>query len=173
MTKMQQVQLEKITLNVGVGQSGEPLQRAKELLEKISSASPVLTAAKDRNPTFKIRKGDLIGAKVTLRKAKATDVLGRCLKACENSLLIGNFDKSGNVSFGVREYIDVPGMKYDPKLGMMGFDVAVTLSKPGVRIQRRKIGKTKLPQKQKVAREEAIAYIKDNFKVDVKEKEDE
>ncbi len=173
MTKMQQVQLEKITLNVGVGQSGEPLQRAKELLEKLSNSKPVLTAAKDRNPTFKIRKGDLIGAKVTLRKAAAQDVLGRCIKACENSLLLGNFDKNGNVSFGVKEYIDVPGMKYDPKLGMMGFDVAVTLSKPGIRVQRRKIAKTKVPQKQKVTREEAIAYIKDTFKANIKEKEDE
>lgn len=170
---MQQVQLEKITLNVGVGQSGEPLQRAKELLEKISGAQPVLTAAKDRNPTFKIRKGDLIGAKITIRKANAVDVLGRCLKACENTLLIGNFDKSGNVSFGVKEYIDVPGLKYDPKIGMMGFDVAVTLSKPGVRVQRRKIGKTKLPLKQKVTKDEAIAYIKNTFQTEIKEKEDE
>lgn len=173
MTKMQQVQLDKITLNVGVGQSGEPLQRAKELLEKISNSTPVLTAAKDRNPTFKIRKGDLIGAKVTLRKAKAQDVLTRCLKACENTLLIGNFDRNGNVSFGVKEYIDVPGLKYDPKIGMMGFDVAVTLTKPGMRVQKRKIAKTKVPQKQKVTKEEAITYMKDAFKISVKEKDDE
>src|SRR3989344_3011320 len=168
MKQIQLVKLDKITLNVGVGQGGEPLEKAKSLLEKISGIKAVATAAKARNPSFKVRKGDLIGAKATLRKEKAQDVLARCLKANENTLLLSNFDKFGNLSFGVKEYIDVPGMKYDPKIGMMGFDVAVTLTKPGARVQKRKIRPGKVNKRQKVSKEDAVAYIKDTFKIQEK-----
>ncbi|MDP3742684.1 MAG: 50S ribosomal protein L5 [Candidatus Micrarchaeota archaeon] len=157
---MNLVKIDKVTLNIGVGAPGEKLENAKALLEKISGSKAVLTKAKTRNPTFKIRKGDDIGVKITLRKQTALDVLKRCLDAIDFSVSQNNFDSTGNVSFGVKEYIDVPGMRYDPKIGMSGFDVAVSLVKQGIRVQRRRIAFSRIPRYQRVSKPEAIEFMK-------------
>lgn len=167
---MNKVKIDKVTLNIGVGQPGEKLENAKRLLEKLTGAKPVVTKARNRNPTFKIRKGDDIGTKITLRKQLALDVLNRCLESVDRSLSIKNFDSTGNISFGVKEYIDVPGMKYDPQIGMMGFDVCVTLCKPGFRVQRRRIGVSPVPRGHRVSKQEAIEFIR-ALKVEYKEEE--
>lgn len=164
---MRQPKLDKVTLNVGSGAARERLQSAKDLLEKITGHKAVLTAAKDRNPTWKLRKGDTIGAKVTLRGKDAADILQKSLEAVDYRVPAKSFDRSGNVAFGVREYIDFPGMKYDPKIGMMGFDVCVSLAKPGARIARRRIGRTKVPAKQRVKPEEAKAFMESRFKAQI------
>ncbi len=157
---MNVVKIDKVTLNIGIGAPGEKLENAKALLEKITGARPVFTKAHNRNPTFKIRKGDDIGAKVTIRKAKALELLKKCLDVIDYSLSERSFDSTGNVCFGVKEYIDLPGVKYDPKIGMMGFDVCVTLAKPGYRIQRRRIGFARFPVKRRVSKKEAIEFMK-------------
>ena len=164
---MQEVRLEKVTLNIGAGEPGERLENAKVLLEKITGKKAILTKAKDRNPTFKIRKGDNIGSKVTLRGELANEILKKSLDVRENILLDSSFDKFGNVSFGVKEYIDFPGMKYDPKIGMMGFDVSVTLTKPGKRISLRRVMRKKLPLRQRVSPEEAKKFMIEKFSVKV------
>ncbi len=159
--------LDKVTLNVGVGGEGEPLENALALLQRIASQTPIKTKARSRNPTFSIRKGDFIGAKVTLRGQKAADVLSRAVESVDHALNQACFDANGNFSFGIKEYIDFPGMKYDPKLGMMGFDVCVTLVKHGVRVARRRIASRRLPHKQRVSREEAQEFMKTVFKANV------
>jgi large subunit ribosomal protein L5 len=166
---MQQPRLEKVTLNIGVGAPGERLENAKILLERISGLKAILTTAQSRNPTFKVRKGDNIGTKVTLRGKIAEDVLKRGLDTVDNVLKDSNFDRFGNVSFGIKEYIDFPGMKYDPKIGMMGFDISVSLSKAGKRISTRKIAKRKLPKNQRVTPKEAKEFMaaKFNAKIEV------
>lgn len=164
---MQTVKLEKLTLNVGVGTPGERLESAKVLLERISGKKAVMTQSKDRNPTFKIRKGDNIGTKVTLRGKSAEEVLRKALDVKDGVLLESSFDRFGNVSFGIKEYIDFPGMKYDPKIGMMGFDVSVTLTKAGKRISTRKIATRRLPGKQRVSRQEAMEFLAKSFKVTI------
>lgn len=164
---MQSVRLEKVTLNIGAGEPGERLENAKVLLEKITGKKAILTKAKDRNPTFKIRKGDNIGSKVTLRGEIASEILKKSLDVRENILMDSNFDKFGNVSFGVKEYIDFPGMKYDPKIGMMGFDVSVTLTKPGKRISLRRVMRKKLPIRQRVSPTEAKKFMIEKFGVKV------
>jgi large subunit ribosomal protein L5 len=164
---MQSVRLEKLTLNVGAGAPGERLENAKVLLERISGRKAVMTQAKDRNPTFKIRKGDNIGTKVTLRGAAAEEVLKRALDVRDFTLLESSFDRFGNVAFGVKEYIDFPGMKYDPKIGMMGFDVCVTLAKAGKRVSIRKISQRRIPGKQRVSREEAKGFMASVYKVKI------
>ncbi|MEK6954221.1 MAG: 50S ribosomal protein L5 [Candidatus Micrarchaeota archaeon] len=164
---MQSVRLDKLTLNIGIGAPGERLENAKVLLERISGGKAVMTQSKDRNPTFKIRKGDNIGCKVTLRGKSAKEVLVKALDVRDNALAESSFDKFGNVAFGVKEYIDFPGMKYDPKIGMMGFDVCITLSKPGKRITVRKIASRKLSKKQRVGREEAKVFMESAYKVKI------
>jgi len=165
--KMQEPKLDKVTLNVGTGPAREKLQSAKDLLERITGHTAVLTKAKDRNPTWKLRKGDTIGVKVTLRGKDAADVLQRSLEAVDYNVPEKSFDRSGNVAFGVKEYIDFPGMKYDPKIGMMGFDVCVSLAKPGARIARRRIERKKVPMKQRVKPDEARAFMEKAFKAQV------
>lgn len=165
---MNKVKIDKVTLNIGVGQPGERLENAKALLEKLTGAKPIITKARTRNPSFKIRQGDDIGVKITLRKQLALDVLKRCLESIDYSVSQRSFDATGNMSFGVKEYIDVPGMKYDPKIGMMGFDVCVTLSKPGFRVQRRRVAFSRVPLMHRVSKQEAIEFMK-GLKVELKE----
>jgi large subunit ribosomal protein L5 len=83
-----------------------------------------------------------------------------------------NFDNNGNVSFGIHEYIDIPGVKYDPKIGIMGLQASLTLQRPGFRIKRRKIMKRKIPRKHMISQGEAIKFLKDNFAIKLKEEQE-
>ena len=161
------IRIDKVTLNCGVGAPGQELENARTLLERISGHKAVYTQAKSRNPTFKIRKGDNIGCKVTLRGKESEELLKKALDVPDHQISEKSFDDCGNVAFGIKEYIDFPGIKYDPKIGMMGFDVCITLVKAGVRVQRRKIQPRKLPRKQRVGKKEAQEFMAKNFSVQV------
>ena len=139
--KMKEIVIDKVTLNIGVGKAGQELENAKTLLQRLSGAKAVPTHAKSRNPVFHIRKGDIIGTKATLRRAPAFEFLKKALKVKTFTLPARSFDKEGNFSFGVPEYIEFPGAKYDPQIGMMGFDVCVTLRRRGFRVARRRHAK--------------------------------
>ena len=157
--------LEKVTLNIGAGESGQKLENARALLERVSGRKAVTTKARARNPTFNVRKGDEIGVKVTMRGADASAFLKKALDVVDFNIPERSFDGYGNVAFGVKEYIDLPGMKYDPALGMMGFDVCCTLSKAGARVGRRRIACRRVPAKQRVSKVEAIDFMKREFGV--------
>ncbi len=165
MNPFQSVRLEKVTLNVGVGEGGEKLQNAKTLLETITGKTAVITKARVRNPTFKIRQGDPIGVKITVRGKSAADVLNRALESVDKIVSPKSFDNNGNVSFGIKEYIDFPGIQYDPKIGMLGFDVCITLKKAGKRVAYRLIRKSRVGRKQTVSREEAQKFLQEKFGV--------
>ena len=165
--KMQQIRVEKVTLNIGVGQAGEELKKAEEILRRITNSKPVQTICKVKQPTWGIREGLPIGAKVTLRGAKAMEFLKNALNAKDRQLKASSFDSLGNFGFGVKEYIDLSGVKYDPKLGMKVFDVLVTLEKPGYRVKKRKKQKRKIPKKHLIRKEEAIEFLKQAFGVEV------
>ncbi|MBI5229155.1 50S ribosomal protein L5 [Candidatus Micrarchaeota archaeon] len=167
MGKMQEVRLDKVTLNIGAGGAGEKLENAKSLLERITGKKAVVTFAKTRNPTFKIKKGDEIGVKVTLRGMAAEELLKKSLDAVDSKLVRGSFSREGGFSFGVREYIDFPGIKYDPKIGMIGFDVSVSLKKPGLRVRERRIASREIPRKQRVSTEEAVEFMKNKYGVEI------
>lgn len=164
---LNKVFLEKLTLNIGVGEGGTQLEAAKTLLKNITGGNPVSTLAKSRNPAFKVRQGDEIGTKITLRGKKAEEVLARAFQSVEKTILAKSFDDYGNVAFGVKEYIDFPGLKYDPKIGMMGFDVCLSLRKKGVRVSQRRIAKRKLPMKQRVSKVEAKEFLEKAYGVKV------
>ncbi len=164
---MNKVKIDKVVLNIGVGSPGERLDNAKKLLEIITGKKAVYTKAKERNPTFKIRPGLEIGVKVTLRGKEAEEILKRTFQAVKNTIKKDMFDKTGNLSIGIKEYIDFPGIKYMPEIGVMGFDVAVRLIKPGYRVSRRKRAPAKVGKRQRVTREEAIEFITKNFDVKV------
>ena len=155
------------TANIGVGQGGEELVRAEKLLTNITGQKPVRTFSKVTNPEFGIRKRQPIGCKVTLRKQKAVDTIKLILEGIDRKISASQFDKQGNVSFGIHEHIDIPGMRYDPEIGIFGMDVAITFEKPGYRIKRRKIQNKKIPTKHQIAKEETMEFMKEVFQVNL------
>lgn len=165
---MREIVVDKVTLNIGVGKGGQELENAKKLLERLSGAKAVPTHAKVRNPVFRIKKGDLIGTKTTLRGQAAIDFVKKALKAKSFTLQSRSFDKDGNFSFGIHEYIEFPGAKYDPQIGMLGFDVCVTLRRRGYRVARRRRAKAKIGKSHRLTKEEGIEFAKKMFEVDVK-----
>ena len=157
---MRAIVVDKITLNIGIGAPGDRLELAKELLSRLTGRKPIETQARKRDPVFKLRKGDPIGTKVTLRGKAATDFLNKALTAKRRLLKVDNFDKTGNFAFGIAEYIDFPGAKYDPKIGMMGFDVCVTLKRKGKRVGLKKIGKSKVGKNHLLKKEDAVEFAR-------------
>ncbi len=160
---MRDLRIEKITLNIGCG-TKTSLDHAVKILSMISQRNVVKTRTKKRT-TFNVPKDKEIGCKVTIRD-KCDEFLKRMLEARENKLAAGNFDNVGNFAFGIREYIDVPGSEYDPKIGVMGFDVCVTLERPGYRVKRKRLSK-KLGRKHVITKDEAIEFAKDKFGVKI------
>ncbi len=167
MNPMQKLRIEKVTLNIGVGKSQDRLDKAIALLKLLTDREPVKNVTKKRIQSWGIRPGLPIGCKVTLRNGVASQVLKRLIEAKDNVLKDGNFDKGGNVCFGLAEYIDIPGMKYNPDIGNMGLQVCVSLTRPGLRITKRKIKQKKLPEHHKVSRDEALVFMKEQFGVKV------
>ncbi len=157
---MRKIYVEKVVLNIGAGGAGEQLDRARTLLEKITGKKPNTTLSKTRNPVFKIRKKEPIGAMVTLRGKQALDIIQKTLYSKKMKLSSRSFDKFGNFSYGVHEYILIPGLKYDPEIGMMGFDVCVTLKRKGERVVRRRIAKSKVGKAHRITKQEGIEFAK-------------
>ncbi len=164
---MQRPVLSKVVVNIGVGEPGEKVARATSLLESLTGQKPVRTAAKKTNRDLGVRKNDLIGCKVTLRKERAEEFLKRALDAVDGIVNSRWFDDEGNFSFGIEEHINLPNVQYDPQIGIYGMDVSVTVERKGYRIKRRKLGKRKVPRHHRVGKMEAMRFIRDNFDVRV------
>src|SRR3989344_233086 len=111
---MRKIRIEKLTLNIGAGESGEKL-----------------------------------------------------FKAMDNKINEKKFDNTGNLSFGIPEYIDIPNVEYDPSIGIIGLEAAVTLERPGYRIKRRRIRNKKIAFKHFITKEEAKEFIKSRFNVEI------
>lgn len=168
---MKQIKVEKVTLNIGTGGPGDVLDKAQKLLNKLTNHKSVTTKSKKRIPTWNLRPGLEIGCKVTLRGKEAEELIIRLLAAKENRLKPTNFDSTGNVSFGISEYLDIPGIEYDPAIGIIGLEAAVTLMRPGFKIKLRKKERKKIPVKSKITKEEAIDFMKIKFKIEIGEEE--
>jgi len=166
MNKMKEVRIEKVTLNIGSGKDQKRLENSTKLMKTIAGTEPVKTHARKRIPEWGLRPGLPIGCKLTLRKQPAIDILKRMLDAKENTLKEDSFDNAGNVAFGVPEYIDIPNVKYDPDIGIMGLEVCVTLERPGFRIKRKK-NSTRIGKHHKITKEEAIKFMVEKFNVKV------
>ena len=90
-----------------------------------------------------MRRGEKIACHVTVRGDKAKNLLERGIKVKEYELKGSAFTENGNFGFGVEEHIDL-GMRYDPYTGIYGLDFYVVLKRPGLRVARRKRGKSKI-----------------------------
>jgi large subunit ribosomal protein L5 len=160
---MRQLKIAKVTLNIGAGKSTEKLEKGLKLLKLITGIPPVKTITNKRIPSWGLRPGLPIGCKLTLRKGNAIELLKRLIQSRGNKLNDGQFDNEGNVAFGIPEYIDIPGVNYDPAIGIMGLEACVTIERAGFRIKRRKVMKRKIPAKHRISKDEAIEFMKEKF----------
>ena len=141
----------------------------EKLLEVISGVKPVKTKTSKRIAAFGIRPGLAIGCKITLRGEKASKLIDQLLTAVDHRLKPKNFSDSGTVSFGIKEYIDIQGIDYDPDIGSVGLQTCITLERPGFRIKKRRMNKSKVSNNHLIHRDEAIQYFKEKFKIEVTE----
>ncbi len=163
---MREIKIEKVTMNVGVGEPGPRLEKISKLIEQVSGAKSVHTTTKRRIPEWNIRPGLEIGVKTTVRKAKAEELLKNLLAGVDNRLKESNFDDGGNFSFGVSEYVHIPGAKYDYTVGIIGLSVAVTLQRRGYRVSKRRMA-SHISNTHRISKEDAMSFIKNNYNVDI------
>ncbi|GAB6880072.1 50S ribosomal protein L5 [Halorubrum gandharaense] len=165
--EMRRAQLEKVVVHMGVGEGGEPLADAEEIIEEITEQQSVRTTAKNTIAEFGIRKGDPIGTKVTLRGEDAHEFLETALDLVEISE--SQFDDTGNLSFGVDDHTDFPSQEYDPNIGIYGLDVTTTIVRPGYRVSKRDKVNRSIPSNHRMTAEDALAFLEANFDVEVTE----
>jgi len=170
---MQNITVQKLTLNIGTGKDQVALEKAQKLLNTISGVSSVRTVTQKRIAAWGLRPGLPIGVKVTLRKQQALDLIPRLLYAKDNKLALNNFDDNGNVSFGMKEYTDIRDARYDPEIGSMGLQCSITLSRPGSRIKIRKLLKRTVPLHHRVSKVDAVKFMKEHFKAVLATKDEE
>lgn len=159
--------IEKVTINIGVGEAGERLKKAETVLENITGQKPVETLSKTTNKDWGIRKKMPLGCKVTLRGKKATEFLKEALSTRENKMADYSFDEEGNLAFGIPDHTIFKSQKYDPNIGIFGMDICITMEKPGYRVKRRRIASRKIPHKHRVTKEETMKFFSEAFKVEV------
>ena len=168
---MREIKVEKITLNIGSGKDQTRLDKSIKLLKNLTGIEPIKTVAKKRIPGWGLRPGLPIGCKITLRKKIANELLIKLLKAVDNNLKPSQFDENGNVAFGIPEYIEIPEVKYDPSIGIIGLEVCITLERPGFRIKRRRLKKKKISARHTITKEEAIKFMESKFNIKIGELE--
>ncbi len=131
---MEVPRIEKIVLNMGVGdavQDRKKLELAMEDLAVIAGQKPVATKAKNSIAGFKLREGMNIGTKVTLRKARMFEFLDRFVNIAMprirdfRGISKKNFDGRGNFAMGIKEHIIFPEVDYDKVDKMRGMDVVI------------------------------------------------
>ncbi|MBS7645137.1 50S ribosomal protein L5 [Candidatus Bathyarchaeota archaeon] len=164
---MRRIRIGKVVVSISVGRSGEPLEKAVRILQDITGHRPSQRRAKKTIKTFGIRKGEPIACMVTLRGGDADAFLRRALDAVGRRLKQSSFDDEGNVSFGLKEHIEIPGVKYDPELGIYGMNINVHLERPGYRVKRRRRCPSDIGKTHKVTRGEAVKFMEEAFSVQV------
>lgn len=164
---MKRIEVHKVVINIGVGRSGEPIDKAKNALLELTNQQPAVRGAKKSVRDFGIHKGEPIGVIVTLRHEPAIEFLKRVVAAKNNVLKASSFDNYGNISVGIHEHIDIPGTKYNPEIGIFGMDVNIVLNRPGYRIAKKSRKSAKIGKMHRINREEAIEFFKQKYGVEV------
>ncbi len=163
---MRKISIGKVVVNIGVGKSGEAVERARKVLEQITAQKPAARKAKKSIRDFGTHEGEPIGLVVTTRgQERCKDLINRLLVAREKKMNASSFDDRGSISFGLKEHIEIPGVRYDPEIGIWGMNVSVLLERPGYRVSRRLRKSASVGKSHVVSKDEAIAYFKREFEV--------
>jgi large subunit ribosomal protein L5 len=171
MNPMQTIKVEKVTLNIGAGKDEGMLKKGEKLLKSLTGIEPVRTITNKRIQSWSLRPGLPIGVKITLRNKEAQEIIPRLVAAKDNVLQDSCFDGYGNISFGIPEYVDIADSKYDPEIGIIGLQASITLSRAGYRVKTRKVQKQKLGSSHRVTKADAMAFMKEQFKVSTGDEE--
>jgi large subunit ribosomal protein L5 len=158
--------IEKVVVNIAVGKSGEPLEKATKVLKEITGQTPCKRKAKESVRDFNIRKGESIACIVTLRREEAIAFLNRVLPVIDKKISSRSFDRQGNFSFGIKEHIEISGVKYDPEVGIFGMDVCVSVTRPGYRVKNRR-KENRLGAKHVLTPEESMVFVKNKLGVEI------
>ena len=164
---MKKISVAKVVLNMGVGKSGEPIEQAKRALEQITGQKPNPRNAKATQRDWGVHKGEPIGVAVTLRRQSAIELIKRLFNAKGNQMKGSSFDDFGNLSFGIKEHIDIPGVKYDPHIGILGLNVSISLARPGFNIRFRSKHKASVGNHHRIKSEEAKEFLTKEFGIEV------
>jgi len=156
---MRTIRIEKIVLSVGG--TGAELEKGFALLKLLTGKKPAKVISRKRIPSWNIRPNLEVGAVVTLRKNP--EVLLKNLLSAGDNILKNKQMSENNFSFGIKEYIEIPGTEYQREIGIIGLDVTVVLKRSGRRVKLRKIKKGKFSKRQVISKEEIIKFMEDNF----------
>lgn len=162
---MRIVRVEKVLLSCGA--TGDNLTKSKKLLDLISQRKAQIIASQKRIPDFGVRPGLEVGTRVTLRGKEAIALLRRLLGAIDNTLKKKQISPN-HFSFGIHEYIEIPGTEYQRDIGIRGLNVTIVFSRKGLRVMNKKRKSASIPKKQNVTSQEIINYMEDHFKTKFK-----
>jgi large subunit ribosomal protein L5 len=164
---MREIYIDKVIINIGVGEAGEKLIKAEKVLELLTHRKSVRTLAKTTNKDLGLRKGMPVGCKVTLRGEDTVKFLKEAFWVKNNKIADYSFDVEGNFSFGISDYTDFKEMRYDPNIGIFGMDISVTLARRGLRVKNRKRASGKIPRNHKIKPDEAKKFVRTKLAVEV------
>ena len=163
-------QISKVVVNIGVGEGGDRLTNAEKVLSLVTGVTPVRTVGKQQNRDLKVRVGFPIGCKATMRDQESIkNFLKDAFWVRGNTIPSWNFDRTGNLSFGIPDYTDLPEQKYDPDIGIFGMDINIVLERPGHRVSRRRRRSAKVAQSHRTNADEARAWFVENFGIKILE----
>jgi len=142
--KMREIEIEKMVLNCGGIE--DKLEKSIKLLEMITKRKILTTKAKKRIPGFGISPGKGAGCKVTIRnKEQINQLLKRFLAVSSNEISEKKI-RDNQFSFGIHEYIEIPGLEYQRDIGILGFEISVVFKRKGKRVIMKKIKQGRLPK---------------------------
>jgi len=163
--QMKDIKIEKLVLHCGG--IDDKLERSVKLLGKITGRKVYIKSSTRRVPEFEISPGKKSGCKVTIRdKNKINELLKRLFSVLDNQILKKQVTEN-QVCFGIKEYIEVPGLEYDREIGILGFEVMIVFKRKGKRVKFKKIKPGKFPKKQNVTKGEIIDFLNKNFKIKI------
>lgn len=161
---MDEIKIEKVVLSVGG--TAENLEKGVKLLKLLTNRKPAKMRSRKRIPSLGVRPGLEIGAVVTIRK-DISEFLKRLLVSIDNNLKKKQISEN-NFSFGIKEYLEIPGTEYQRDIGIIGFDVTVVFKNSGRRVKLRKLKKGRIPKRKIISKEQIIKFMEDNFQTNFK-----
>jgi len=159
---MREIKIEKVVLSIGG--AGENLEKGVKLLERLTEQKPAKMKTNKRILTLNVRPKLEVGAVVTIRKDKE-NILKRMLSSIDNKLKKRQISEN-NFSFGIEEYIEIPGIEYQRDIGIIGLDVTVVFKRTGRRVKLKKIKRGRIPKRQAISKQEIIKFMEEKFKTE-------